>query len=295
MNINNKCIAYSDESNHNDGRYRAISLVTLNYSNALPFNQEVKKINEESNISSEFKWTKLKSARDRFAAIKLMDFVLEQIGQNQLRIDTLIWDIEDYRHKNVSNRDDAANMGRMYYHLFKNVFNQRWGTEKNWLLKPDQQSLIDWKFLKSILQNSTKKQKVADFSNQLFQNINHFNIENIEESCSKQEPLIQIADLFAGLAIYSRNNYPKFKQWSEQNSPQLSLIPNEGNIQLSNTDRERCTVLEYLIQKQEHLSLKISFHDTQGLQTINPKENLNFWLYQPQHHKDKAPIKKHLI
>lgn len=291
---NNKYIAYCDESHHNDGRYRAISLITFQYSDHLSFNTQVKKIIQESGISSEFKWTKLNSAREKFAAIKLIDFVLEKISKNKMRIDILYWDMEDYRHKNILHRDDNANLGRMYYKILNNVLNERWGTDKTWIIKPDEQSLINWNKLQDILTNSSKRSYCFDFENELLKNINHFNIQNIEESSSKKEVLIQIVDLFAGISIYSKDKYSLFQKWSEKQNPntQLTLFSvDDIHISLSNADKYRCPVLLHLKEKIKSFSLKISFDSTKGLETRNPKEKLNFWFYQPQHHLDKAPKK----
>ena len=59
-------IAYSDESNYNEGRYRGIALVSLRASNENSLEEGVLEILHESNIK-EFKWHKLRGvapARD---------------------------------------------------------------------------------------------------------------------------------------------------------------------------------------------------------------------------------------
>ncbi len=107
-------VAYADESRHNTGRYRAVALVTLGIDDAQHANNELQKIWHELNIR-EFKWTKLKSAHYRFAALKMVDRVMSWIDGRKVRIDVITWDTEDTRHT-VRNRSDMRNLRRMYYY-----------------------------------------------------------------------------------------------------------------------------------------------------------------------------------
>ena len=60
-------IACSDESNWSFGRYRSIALVTAQAEHFEAFTNELLALLKDSGIN-EFKWERLKTARDRFAA-----------------------------------------------------------------------------------------------------------------------------------------------------------------------------------------------------------------------------------
>ena len=55
----------------------------------------------------------------------MVDFAIKAVLEKSIRIDSLMWDIDDSRHK-ISGRDDTANLCRMYHHLLRNVFLERW-------------------------------------------------------------------------------------------------------------------------------------------------------------------------
>lgn len=112
-------VAYSDESYYTDERYRSIAVVTLENSDKDNFSRTFGELISGSQIS-EFKWNKLRQARERFAAMKMIDEAIILAQNRHIRIDVLIWDTEDSRH-GIKGRDDIANLQRMYYHLFKYV------------------------------------------------------------------------------------------------------------------------------------------------------------------------------
>jgi hypothetical protein len=51
-----------------------------------------------------------------------------------------------------------------------------------------------------------------------------FGIIRIDPKDSKDEPFIQLADLFAGLAVYSRSKYDHFEKWKNPGSQQVGTI-----------------------------------------------------------------------
>ena len=116
-------IAFSDEAYTTDSRYRSVAVISFPAIWETELNNRVKQVLSESSLS-EFKWAKLRQARERFAALKLIDLAFNYAVESKLRIDVLVWDTQDSRH-NIWARDDAQNLQRMYYHLFKNVLRQR--------------------------------------------------------------------------------------------------------------------------------------------------------------------------
>jgi len=129
--------------------------------------------------------------------------------------------------------------------------------------------------------------------NRIFESVS---MDNITPSCSETECiLIQIADFFAGIGAYSWGHYIKFQEWKESQSLQLDLFGDKKEIELSNKEKVKFEVMDYLIKKQKEFKLSISFESTMGFKTNNPNDPINYWLYKPQSDNDKAPIKKSVI
>lgn len=288
-------IAFADEKGYNEGRYRGIALVTLPQQNLNSFQREIQSLLTESGVR-EFKWEKLSSARERFAALKLIDFAIDKALHGSLRIDALTWDIEDSRHK-IQKRDDIANLERMYYHLFKYILCERWPDGSIWSLYPDENTALKWNTVRDCLEYSSSKTEIrrdlftkGKFVLRLKQ---EFRIEIVFPCKSHEEPLIQLADLFVGLAVYSRSSYNRFESWELSNKKEelLFFIEQEQPIELSKSDKERCCVLSEFNKKCKNKKLCVSLKTNKGLKTFDTKRPINFWWYEPQHEADKAPCK----
>jgi hypothetical protein len=288
-------VAFGDESHWKGGRYRGLGLVSLKIEDLEPLKAELRAILQESGVT-EFKWKNLKSARERFAALKLCEFAVKAACQGRLRVDVLTWDTQDERHQ-VKARDDVANLQRMYYHLFKNVLRERWPDGCVWRLHPDEHGEMDWLSVQNFLE-------YAEISIKTVRNLNilwsfkglvklEFKITEIVPVISHEEPLIQLADLFAGLGVFSRDRYDKFMLWTTQRNSQSSIFPNEGeSLESSAAEQERFTVLEAMNRLCKKRKLYVSLDTNKGLKTYKPEMPINFWWYEPQHPDDKAPTKK---
>lgn len=283
-------VAYSDECSYNIGRYRSIAMVTLDAASAGIFSQAVRSLLNESAVR-EFKWQRLRQARERFAAEKLVDFSIKKALLSALRIDVLVWDMEDSRHR-IKGRDDVANFQRMYYHLFKNAL-QRWSGSNTWSLYPDQNSALDWQtvqdYLDAVGLSAAVNEQPTLFRIRLSR---EFRIDEVQEVNSEITPLCQVADLFAGISVFSRDRFKIYQSWKKRQQPALPLLSQDEPITLSNSDRERCKVLSHLNSKCKAHKLGVSLETKQGLWTPYPSNPINFWIYQPQHSEDKAPVRQ---
>ncbi len=283
-------VAFSDDSGHEDGRFNSLSLVTMESRHLNELRNKLKNILEKSGIESEFKWSKLRSnsAKYKFCAERLEDFIFSNL--NKLRIDILIWDIDDSRHKNLG-RDDNENLARMYYHLIQNTLSNRWYNGSTWLLVPDHQSSINWHTLGGYLV-SKKHKTMADIFGIDEGGFVNLGLKIIKPTNSHEEPFIQLADYVAGLGAYSYGHYTKYHNWLQGLSAQSSLFPDIGSSEiLSNTEKVRFPLITSFTDKSKKYKKKLSFKKTGGFKTNDPRENINFWLYTPQHSKDKAPTK----
>jgi len=220
---------------------------------------------------------------------------VDKASAGQLRVDVLVWDIEDSRHK-IPKRDDNANLGRMYYHLFRSVLRKRWPDNAIWRLHPDEHTAMDWETLQDFLERKsvsieTNRSLFAD-NRFPFRLRRKFGIEEIRPVSSGGHPLLQIADLFAGLAVFSRDKYHEYNEWLQNNSGQRSLF-DEANASSnpSRSSQERFTVLKQFDEACKRRSLGVSLKSYNGLRTPDPRNPINFWMYEAQHPEDKAPQK----
>jgi len=287
-------VGFSDESNWNQGRFRSLGLVTTSVAELKILENETKRLLLESNMQ-EFKWKKLDGAKERFAAIKLSQLALRECCNGCLRIDVLVWDIEDRRHK-ILRRDDVANLQRMYYHLFKNVFRVRWPNQAIWRLHPDEHTAMDWNTVADCLKHASTRieREKSLFTGGKFKIRleRDFAIEQISPSTSQKHPLLNIIDLFAGIACFSYERYNQFAQWERGQSSQKTLFQNANDnagVQTSHISIERFKVLNSFNLDCKNRRLGISLKSKKGLWTPDPANPLNFWLYKAQHPLDQAP------
>lgn len=289
--------AYSDESYYTASQYRSIAVVTLETPNARHASQRLARLLRDSQVR-EFKWQKLRQARYRFAALKMVDLTVELALADQLRADVLVWDTYDSRHK-VQGRDDLANLQRMYYHLFKNILQKRWPADSTWQLHPDENSALDWKTVQDYLDTAGLNVQIEG---DLFSGGERFELRvsrdfrilEISEACSADTPLCQLADLFAGLGVFSYASYGKFEGWSAAQSAQMmfALGSSQPEQKLSNSDQERCLVMAHLDNCCKKQRLGVGLTSSRGFKTYDPSNPINFWIYEPQHPDDKAPVRE---
>lgn len=286
-------IACSDESNWNAGRFRSIALVTAQTTHFNALVDDLVALLANSTIK-EFKWKKLSTARERFAALKLLDFTLNHSCKGCLRVDVMVWDIEDTRHA-IQGRDDSENLQRMYYHLFKDVLRKRWPDNSIWMLYPDEHTSLDWECVKDFLgyANSTTEINIEPLLQEAFslRLKREFSIYGIKEASAGDPPLVQLADLFAGMAAYSREAFERYRDWQTTHAPQQGLFVVEAG-KFTNSEMERFYVLQHFDSSCKSKRMGVSLKSHNGLRTLDPKNPINFWWYEPQHEMDKAPTRQ---
>lgn len=151
--------AVSDESQITAARFRSIAAVSLPVEEAVAFNERLRGVLDDSDVA-EFKWNKLRSAKRRFCAGKLIDSVVDDLLRLEGRVDVLVWDTQDSRHS-VPNRDDDKNFERMYFHLHRTLMLRR-DPESVWHLRPDEKLGVDWDTLQECLHSVGAWKKYYD-------------------------------------------------------------------------------------------------------------------------------------
>ena len=116
----------------------------------------------------------------------------------------------------------------------------------------------------------------------------HFNIVEIAEVSSRETILVQIADIFAGMSVFSYRQQAIYSAWERENSQQREMFPSPHR-KFTKKEKEHSRVLQHFLESAAKYKLGIS--NKEGLRTYNPSNPINFWLYQPQHKSDKAPLR----
>jgi len=288
-------VGYSDESNWNTGRFRSLGLISAPIACSTVFEKELQGLLKELNIT-EFSWKRMDSAKEWLAAQRLCSFAVYNALANKLRVDVVVWDIDDRRHK-VRRRDDVENLQRMYYHLFRNVLRARWPNDSIWRLHPDERTDVNWLTMRDCLRSAACRQNgvLAHSAEGLFRTrlLREFGLEEIKPAISRETPLLQLADLFAGMAAFSRNKYNEYAFWIESNSSQLKLFDRSGQTESSSRrSLERFKVIYEFDCICKNNRLGVSLKNQRGLWTPKPENPVNFWQYIPQHLEETAPTKR---
>jgi hypothetical protein len=284
-------VAYADESNWNVGRYRSVATVTVLGSEHDRIVDRIRGLLDESSVV-ELSWKDLKGAKERLGAVKIVDVIIEEACVANLRVDVLMWDMEDARHAGVRGRDDVANLGRMYHHLFVNVLRSKWPNGSTWSMHPDEHSQVDWETLQKTVE-AKGGDRVEGPTIEAVGDLTEFRVVQLVPRESHGHPLIQVADLFAGIMPYSHAKFDEFERWlpssAEQAAPPDTKEPSD---RLSGSDAELFVVLRDLKQACSDRKLYVSLERSRGLRTMKPKGPINFWIYEPQSEQDRAPTKQ---
>ena len=285
-------VGFADESHWNTGRFRALALISTQAHFVDSLTDQLLCLLRNEGMH-EFKWINLAGAKERAVAETFCELVVDWAIRRQLRVDVLIWDINDSRHS-IRGRDDVANLQRMYYHLFRNVLRARWPSDAHWALHPDEHTAMDWETARDCLIASSlrldREPTLYSYDKFRVRLRSEFGIALIEPLSSEHHPALQLADLFAGMAVFSRANFEEYRGWLPAAVGQMPLLePCDARPKPSRTSRERLGLLKRFDQLCRERKLGVSLCSSRGLRTRDPARPINFWLYEPQHPGDKAP------
>lgn len=278
--------AYSDESHHSQGHYRSIALVQIDKDKINNIENKLNRILIKYGIKIEsFKWTNIKTKNEYHALRDLLNYLLPLLEKRLIKIEVIIWHIQDSRHS-VLKRDDTTNLSMMYDKLIKDFVERHLKKRDKLYLYADQTDSMNWEELQQILFN----QKLS-----ITYHIEEFDIIAegfkviIKESSTQSEPLIQIADIFAGMACTSYKDFETYKHWAYPEQ-----YGKKSDKHHSNRDKYRFKIYKIVSSWNNRRGININLRLTKGFCTdrIHSSSAVNFWFYRPQHSKDKAPTKK---
>ena len=289
-----KYAAFSDESRYSQGRYRSIAAVSLPADSVVPLSVRLL-IVLGGREREELKWGRVgyRGPRDVDRAIAAIDFLLENLILD-LRADVLTWDTQDERHS-VQDRDDTANHERMFYHLHRALMKRR-GLESVWHMRPDEQATFGWNTIRQCLsskgtwRHDLDPSSLSDDLRSLIPVVSTFRAVK-----STETPFSQLADLFSGMAAYTRTNSEIVKGLIRSSPGQRDLFGAPECRQERRRDRFRFQVIDHLYQQCKQRRLGVSLRECGYFRTYDPKQPLNFWHYEPQHVRDRAPRKLSVV
>ena len=89
-----------------------------------------------------------------------------------------------------------------------------------------------------------------------------------------------MADIFAGIARTSNDDYGDYEKWLNQG--QQSLIPDENpyKVNISSKDRHRFKVYRFIDNHCKRKSWTVSLKTHKGFRTYDKLKPLNFWFYK---------------
>lgn len=289
--------AYSDESGTFNRRYQAIGIVSGPLVVLSKISEILRGILDDCGID-EVKFSEIKTHSPKVtAAQKFARCVLKgYAGHGSLRIDVLLWDTQDSRHR-IQGRDNIANLERMYHKVLTHVGRQ-WN-QIEWKLYPDINSQIDWNKIAGFLSRTrlyrAKPNLLTLFEDE--ESIRAFQFNEIEPKESSEEPLIQLADLFAGLVRFSREEGEQCVQWLDscqaRNQPALPGFKDEEepSDETTLTKLNRFKLVGEVDNLCKRRKMRVSLRTRNYLWTPDSKYPIDFWHYEPQHQYDKAPVK----
>jgi hypothetical protein len=185
-------VIYSDESSYNYGAVRGVGAVSLRVDDSARLGEELASLLLASSVR-DLKWEKVRTARAAFAAEKALTWALDHALDGELWIETVTWEVTSAAASRAR-RPTLTRLRNAYTALLGSVMTrhaQRGEQSQGWRIVPDEQSAIPWTRIQETLPEPA----------------------TIMPARSETQPFIQLADVFAGLAVFSRANYGTYERW----------------------------------------------------------------------------------
>lgn len=270
-------VGYIDESSWNTGRYRSVAFVSLPAKSLVGLTEKLEEAARKLGVSLDFKFKKVRDKKGMRTACEWIDIAAAHVVSQSARIDVLSWDTYDERHA-VRGRDDSENLAYMNRKLVERVVGHRWpyvtSESTKWVLNPDEGTPFNWDIL---LERINSTAVIAG-------GVPEYEVLAATEIKSEKSRLVQLADVFAGVARYGRSNFDVFTSWS------AGL---EVGRSLTNGDFARLGLIKHLLAVGKKHRMPIKYSRRRGLYTTRPRhgdsDGLYFWPYNRQHPSDLAP------
>lgn len=261
--------AYSDESGINVGdRYTSVCVVSGEAEALNSLRDRLGETLRDKNVD-EVKFSNI-TRYERPVTEAAVDFVGCVVNDfavyNRVRIDTITAD-NGWLNGGDYDCGSDPDLEGMYRHLLSNV-GRRWGCRK-WGFHTDEHPGVNWSGIEAFVDRTDEDAQ--------------FEFSEVEELDSVGEPLVQVADLFAGMARFSHEDNGGCAEWvARGDERQGILMPSmawdKGNI----TRLEECRyrVIGRLYSLCRRHRLYVSLGSGGHLRTWRPQSPINFWDYR---------------
>lgn len=257
--VNNYAIFVSG-SDAGSEQYRSLCGFSMPADRVEPTGALLRRLMEAERIGR-IQWSDLVEKKYRLIAEKCIDQVLEKIVECDLRVDIAVWDslIEAESDPDPEACDPIAHMVLC---LMEEA--ARWRQSPGvWSVYCDARLDIEWSRVRAALADSGSCRRV-------------------ETIASAESPCCQVADLFAGVAAFSRNRAKKFIAWAGPTEERRVHFEQQREGVLSALDRENFKFLGHLNRECRSRSLGVSLMSCGYLWTPNPENPVNFRHYGPR-------------
>lgn len=283
---------HTDESA--SGRFKSICAISGFNDRLVELENKLKEKLNFYNLS-ELKFTDVRTHKPKIECAKdFISIAVDYASKQKIRIEVIIWDLYDSRHS-VPGRDDKGNLERMYFHLLRNIA-EKWKVF-NCKFYPDEHSEYEYQKIIRYLNKTKVPRRKEPYILALFREESiPFNFIEVKQQKSEKQPLIQLADIFAGFACFSREKSDEFKIYKNQkeNKKQPSLFTeniDKTELELKKANLNRFQIIEFIKESFERKGISVSLNKNNYLKTFDPAIPVNFWHYEPQGDYDKAPTK----
>ena len=274
---NNNYFLFTDEScvNNPEKQYSAICAMS---GGVQFFKSHQKQIESILNKPGEYKFQKLNKDTKNDILQLCHDFIFPAIASGNLRIDALVWNNRIYPKKQEI----------MHYHLLLAVL-RRYSPDINWLYYPDQDRGKNYLEITNIVNTAVNSGNI--YMQSLIKLATEYNIQYGGELDSKNSRLIQITDIFAGLAAFSYNNYGDYTDWIKNTTGAPSFDFAQSDIENNNTainHHPKFQLLDAINTECKKHNSKHSIDTKHGLHSFDPSYGMNFWLWG----NDRSALKR---
>lgn len=282
---------YCDIASSETGRYQALAAISGTTQQLSDLRGRLSSV---SSGHSETKFSNLTgdSQRSRTAA-DFIELAVADAHASAARVDVRSWDLRDSRNA-IKRRDDIANIGRMAYHLFIGIVKRH--TAELWELYPDHGDGVDWDQIAEYLAatNPDGPARMRSDHPQLVQVDRPpvvFSKVKCLDSCT--EPLIQLADLFAGMVCFSHEDGDACLRHVDALSAHATL---DFGCDTEEPRPTRAKAAKYGLVAHlnaccKRRKLGVSLRTERYLVTKMPSGPIQIRHHQPQGDYDKAPTK----
>lgn len=293
FNTNNHLI-FSDESGwDSNNRYGCLAMVSGSYHDTRELNNRLKLILEKHQ-KREIKFHGVKNNQSKVVACEFLDCSIEYLRSSKIKIHVLVWDKQDERH-NILGRCDLTNLKMMYYNNLKVLLRHWLHIDTTWSFYPDEFTAIDWEndIIKYLRNTRIGKTSLYPELFETFSKVEFPSYSHTQELDSNHLPMLQLADLYAGIVRTSRSESNTFMQWFKQKNlhGQLSAFAFDEPVNVSKSAVPRFEVMYHFKCNATRHRMGVSLNDSGYFKTFHKKNNLFIWHYEPQGSYDKAPVK----